>query len=305
MYSLRRSLVLPRARQGALHAPRRDRTTAASAYPHSLSSSTILSRCQRGREEKGEEEVTRRGESVVCFAKKKKKKSKAEKRKESKFSSLTKQKAEAESKIVKHETTEVILDLLMLVENYSQKFNKPLMQGVEITSIAKEVWNAPFVLLFHKLREDGELPTFSYVNKAALKLFETTWDEFVGMESRNTAEAEDEVQSERDEYLAKALEEGCVDSLEVWRISQKGTRFLLKDVELWNIDSGEATIGQAAICREWQYEDETLGNVETLFAEEEEAEGEEGDEGEEGEEGAAAADVSVDNSDEGSAEENL
>ena len=125
MYSLRRSLVLPRARQGALHAPRRDRTTAASAYPHSLSSSTILSRCQRGRgEEKGEEEVTRRGESVVCFAKKKKKKSKAEKRKESKFSSLTKQKAEAESKIVKHETTEVILDLLMLVENYSQKFNK-------------------------------------------------------------------------------------------------------------------------------------------------------------------------------------
>ena len=179
------------------------------------------------------------------------------------------------------------------------------MQGVEITSIAKEVWNAPFVLLFHKLKEDGELPTFSYVNKAALKLFETTWDEFVGMESRNTAEAEDEVQSERDEYLAKALEEGCVDSLEVWRISQKGTRFLLKDVELWNIDSGEATIGQAAICREWQYEDETLGNVETLFAEEEEAEGEEGDEGEEGEEGAAAADVSVDNSDEGSAEENL
>jgi len=225
---------------------------------------------------------TDRGRGTVCFAKKKSKKGKGgKKNKESKFSALTKEKAKAESKVPPHESTETILDLLMLVESYSKHFNKPfLAQGVEITSIAKEVWDAPFVLMFHKLREEG-LPTFCYANRAALALFESEWDDFVGMESRNTAEDEEAVQKERDEYLEKALETGKVEKLDVWRVSQKGRRFLLKDVELWNVESGEDIIGQAAICREWQYEDESIGNVETLFAEA--AEEEEGKEDQEGE----------------------
>ncbi len=82
--------------------------------------------------------------------------------------------------------------------------------------------------------EEGELPKFCYANKAALALFESSWDEFVGMESRRTAEDEAEVQRERDAYLSEAMAEGHVEGLEVWRISQKGTRFLLKDVVLWN-----------------------------------------------------------------------
>jgi len=228
---------------------------------------------------------------VSCLAKKKGGKKKGgPKKKESKFSALTKEKAASESKVVKHESTEVILDLLLLVENYAKKVGKPFpTQGaVEITSIAKEIWNAPFVLLYHRLPQEGEgeYPTFCYVNKAALALFETTWDEFVGMESRKTAEDEAAVQQERDEYLAKSLAEGCVEGLEVWRVSQKGKRFLLKDVVLWNIDSGDETIGQAAICREWQYEDESVGNVETLFGGGGEGgEGGEGDQAEEEEAG--------------------
>ena len=208
-------------------------------------------------------------------------------KKESKFSALTKEKAKVESKVLPHESTETILDLLMLVESYRKHFNKPfLAQGVEITSIAQEVWKAPFVLMFHKLREEG-LPTFCYANRAALALFESEWEDFVGMESRNTAADEEVVQKERDEYLKRALETGKVEGLEVWRVSQKGKRFLLKDVELWNVESGEDVIGQAAICREWMYEDESTGNAETLFAEEtEEAEPEE-----ETQEGETAADA--------------
>ncbi len=77
----------------------------------------------------------------------------------SKYSELTKEKAAAESQVVKHESTEVVLDLLLLVESYRKKVGKafPTQGAVEITSIAKEIWNAPFVLLYHRLPPSGKL----------------------------------------------------------------------------------------------------------------------------------------------------
>ena len=148
---------------------------------------------------------------------------------------------------------------------------------IEITSIASVLYEAPFVLLSHRVR-DGEPPRWCYANKAALALFETEWDAFIGELSSECAPPTDESQDERNAYLAKAMEDGSVEGIEAVRVSAKGTRFTIKDVTLWNVGPGgedAAITGQAACFAAWEYEDGTEGNVGTLFGEGEgEGEGE-------------------------------
>lgn len=56
--------------------------------------------------------------------------------------------------------------------------------------LAEAMYKAPFVCLAHNKFEEGvDDPLFTYANKAALELFEGTWDTFIGMPSRLSAEA--------------------------------------------------------------------------------------------------------------------
>lgn len=56
--------------------------------------------------------------------------------------------------------------------------------------LAEAIYKAPFVCLAHNKFEEGVTdPVFTYANKAALELFEGTWDTLVGMPSRLSAEA--------------------------------------------------------------------------------------------------------------------
>ena len=78
------------------------------------------------------------------------------------------------------------------------------------------LYEAPFVLLSHRVR-DGEPPRWCYANKAALALFETEWDAFIGELSSTCAPPTDESQDERNAYLAKAMEDGSVEGIEAVR----------------------------------------------------------------------------------------
>lgn len=56
--------------------------------------------------------------------------------------------------------------------------------------LAEAMYKAPFVLLAHNKFEEGVAdPVFTYANRAGLECFEGSWDTFIGMPSRLSAEA--------------------------------------------------------------------------------------------------------------------
>lgn len=61
------------------------------------------------------------------------------------------------------------------------------MEDVDIAKVGEALWEAPFAVLAHD-KFQSEEPRFTYANQAALDLWEATWDELVGMPSRQSAE---------------------------------------------------------------------------------------------------------------------
>lgn len=114
---------------------------------------------------------------------------------------------------------------------------------------AKRLYLAPFALVSHGMQLD---PIFRYGNKAALELWKMSWEEFIAMPSRLTAEAM--LQEERDRLLAEAAEKGYIDTYEGIRIASDGTRFFIRDTVLWNVeDETGHRHGQACVIRTWEF----------------------------------------------------
>jgi hypothetical protein len=58
-----------------------------------------------------------------------------------------------------------------------------------LEQLPEAMYKAPFVCLAHNKFEEGVTdPTFTYANRAALQLFEGTWEELVGLPSRLSAD---------------------------------------------------------------------------------------------------------------------
>lgn len=135
---------------------------------------------------------------------------------------------------------------------------RPLFEEeVEITDVAELLWNAPFPILSHEMKEE---PTFVYGNQAAMGLFECTWDDLIGTPSTKSADPEREIQEDRSALLESVKEKGYVDDYEGWRRSFKGTAFKISKSTVFNVESpGGEVVGQAAILRLWEYEDGRQG----------------------------------------------
>lgn len=67
---------------------------------------------------------------------------------------------------------------------------RPIDIDGELSQISRLLFEAPFVVLAHDFSEE---PRFTYANQTALDLFEGSWDEIVGMESKKSADPEAEV----------------------------------------------------------------------------------------------------------------
>lgn len=114
---------------------------------------------------------------------------------------------------------------------------------------AKVLFDQPFVVLSHGIQAD---PILNYGNRAALDLWELTWEEFTRMPSRLTAEPGN--REDRDRLLEQVRRNGFIDTYSGVRITGKGRRFLIERGTVWNImDENNKYAGQAATFSEWKY----------------------------------------------------
>ena len=96
----------------------------------------------------------------------------------------------------------------------------------------------------------GNDPSLSYANAAALQLWETRWDELIGIPSRLTAP--DSERAERSSALGQAKRLDAVQNYRGIRISCQGRRFMINNAKIWTLwDADERVCGQAACFSDW------------------------------------------------------
>lgn len=157
----------------------------------------------------------------------------------------------AKPKIQPWQSTDVIMQHLLMVESYRKAVGTPLMEDIEIEAIADALWDAPFALLAHDKGACGEdEPRFTYANKKALEVFEGEWGELVGQVSSVCLPPDEAARADRQALLERTaddIDKGYTSDYTGSRISLKGTPFELLNVTLWNIRSPTGKLmGQAA-----------------------------------------------------------
>ena len=76
----------------------------------------------------------------------------------------------------------------MLVSSFKLLTGKNiLVSGTDSESISREIFFAPYAVMSHGTEED---PVFNYANQCALDLFEITWENFINLPSKYSAEAD-------------------------------------------------------------------------------------------------------------------
>ncbi len=138
----------------------------------------------------------------------------------------------------------------LLLRSYRHWTGEALLPEAEdAADTARQLFNAPFVVVSHGLGAD---PCFNYGNALALQLFELTWDDFVQLPSRQSAEAVD--QSQRARLLQQVTQNGFISNYQGVRISASGRRFRIRDAVVWNlVDQAGEYRGQAASFATWAY----------------------------------------------------
>ena len=102
-------------------------------------------------------------------------------------------------------------------------------------------------MLAHGTEQD---PKLSYANAAALQLWETRWNELVGMPSRLTAPNSE--RGERSTALGQAKRLVAIQNYRSILISRKGRRFMINKARIWTLwDAEERVCGQAACFSDW------------------------------------------------------
>jgi len=107
---------------------------------------------------------------------------------------------------------------------------------------SRRIFHAPFVVVSHGTEAD---PIFNYANQRAIELWELSWDEFVQLPSRLSAEP---IACEaRAKILEEVAQRGYISNYEGVRISKTGRRFRILNVLIWNlVDEAGQPYGQAA-----------------------------------------------------------
>lgn len=143
---------------------------------------------------------------------------------------------------------ELIGRVELLVSSYHRLTGRRLVDpALNPAQCARALWAAPFVVASHGAQAD---PIFNYGNRAALDLFEMTWEQFTSLPSRLSAEPV--LREERQRLLDRVRESGFIDDYNGVRISATGRRFLIRRATVWNVaDADGVRRGQAVTFSEW------------------------------------------------------
>jgi hypothetical protein len=139
---------------------------------------------------------------------------------------------------------------LCLVRSFRRWTWRDLLPGnFSAAELAEKIFNAPFVVVSHGTQAD---PILNYGNRAALALWEMSWDDSTRTPSRLTAEAPN--REERARLLEEVTRKGFSDNYSGVRISKNGRRFEIFRATVWNLvsETGEYC-GQAATFSEWKF----------------------------------------------------
>jgi MEKHLA domain len=137
-----------------------------------------------------------------------------------------------------------------LARSFKKWTGRELLPGNFNTSeLARKIFETPFVVISHGTEAD---PILNYGNRAALVLWEMSWDEFTRTPSRLTAEPQN--RKERTRLLEIVSQRGYIDDYSGVRISKGGRRFKISRATVWNLvsETGEPC-GQAAMFSEWKF----------------------------------------------------
>ncbi len=137
----------------------------------------------------------------------------------------------------------------LLLDSYQRLLHRSLLESVDERDWGRQVFTADFALLSHDTEQD---PVFNYANRTALKLFEFSWDELIGLPSRLSAEPVN--RRERERLLAKVTARGFIDDYAGVRISKTGRRFRIQNAVVWNVHDEQGVYhGQAACFKDWTW----------------------------------------------------
>src|SRR6185436_5321999 len=138
----------------------------------------------------------------------------------------------------------------LLIASYARFVGSSLIvPGLAPEEAARWLYDeADFCVLAHNTDPD---PLFVYANKAAQRCFEYSWEEFIGLPSRLSAEAP--YQRERQQLQETVAREGFATGYRGLRITKSGRRFWIEGGTVWNlVDEHGARHGQAATYRHWR-----------------------------------------------------
>jgi hypothetical protein len=134
----------------------------------------------------------------------------------------------------------------LLTESYARVVGAPLVPpGKDARWLYRD---APFAVLAHGTDPD---PSFIYANKAAQACFEYSWEEFLSLPSRLSAEPSD--RAERQALLEEVQRHGFMSGYRGLRIAKSGRRFIIEDGAVWELTDRDGTRhGQAATFLSWR-----------------------------------------------------
>src|SRR4029078_5722326 len=89
---------------------------------------------------------------------------------------------------------------------------------------------APFAVVAHNTDAD---PKFIYAHLCAQACFEYSWEEFIGLPSRLSAEAPE--RAERQALLDAVAKNGFMSGYCGIRVAKSGRRFLIEDGVIWKL----------------------------------------------------------------------
>jgi len=137
----------------------------------------------------------------------------------------------------------------ILARSFKHWTDRELVPGAgSPAEMSRAVFEAPFVVVSHGTELD---PVLNYGNRAALQLWEMSWDELTVTPSRFTAEPPN--REERARLLEAVAQRGYIRDYSGVRISKSGQRFRILEATVWNLITLDGKIcGQAALFDRWE-----------------------------------------------------